>query len=468
MYKDALATLQRKFGQPHAIVGAHLDKLNTFPPLKVHNSENVISFSSAISGLVAVFKSLSFNDDLKSVNLLNQAVSKLPPNLKEAWSMHTVRHNWQRPTLLDFNNWLKEKAEGHERLRLRNSKAKKNEEPFKPKKTKVFAANSQVTSKAQDKSKFPPCVLCKGSHALWNCAVFKEKNATQRAKYVAEQKLCFACLNGNHSFRQCSRAKKCPKPECDCTHNVLLHGAERIFSRKENSNVSNKAGTNKSKENTNTSTHAAVSDVHDIESSKGLLPIATIGVSSDVTSLLTLVLCDSASTHSWVSSSLVNRLGLVGEPVNLSISGFNSTTVVETQRVKFTVSSEPNNSDFVFSLCAYVKDNIRIGSDLINIADLQNKYPQLAAIKPTPYTYKDVEVIIGQDYYHAVRPVEFILGDDKNSPYSVRLPIGWVLSGPLPPSGNSTSSCFKCVVEDSSLADQIKSWYELESYGAFK
>ena len=29
-----------------------------------------------------------------------------------AWSMHTVRHDWQRPTLLDFNNWLKEKAEG--------------------------------------------------------------------------------------------------------------------------------------------------------------------------------------------------------------------------------------------------------------------------------------------------------------------------------------------------------------------
>ena len=40
--------------------------------------------------------------------------------------------------------------------------------------------------------------------------------------------------------------------------------------------------------------------------------------------------------------------------------------------------------------------------------------------------------------------------------------------GPLPPSFNSTSSCFKCAVEDSSLTDQIKSWYELESYGAFK
>ena len=76
MYKDALATLQRKFGQPHAIVGAHIDKLNTFPSLKMHISENAISFSSAISGLVAVFKSLSFTDDLKSVKLLNQAVIK--------------------------------------------------------------------------------------------------------------------------------------------------------------------------------------------------------------------------------------------------------------------------------------------------------------------------------------------------------------------------------------------------------
>ena len=125
----------------------------------------------------------------------------------------------------------------------------------------------------------------------------------------------------------------------------------------------------------------------------------------------------------------------------MSISGFNSTTVVETQRVKFTVSSEPNNSEFVFPLCAYVKEKIRIGSELINIADLPNKYPHLAPINYTQFTYEDVEVIIGQDYYHAVRRVEFILEDDNNSPCSVRLPIGWVISGPLPPSVVSTCCC---------------------------
>ena len=62
--KDALAKLQRNFGQLHAVVGAHLDQLSSFPPLKMHNSEKVNNFSSTISGLVAVFKTLSFNDVL--------------------------------------------------------------------------------------------------------------------------------------------------------------------------------------------------------------------------------------------------------------------------------------------------------------------------------------------------------------------------------------------------------------------
>ena len=43
MYKDALKTLERKFGQPQVVVGAHLDKLGPFPPLKMHNSDNTIN-----------------------------------------------------------------------------------------------------------------------------------------------------------------------------------------------------------------------------------------------------------------------------------------------------------------------------------------------------------------------------------------------------------------------------------------
>ena len=92
----------------------------------------------------------------------------------------------------------------------------------------------------------------------------------------------------------------------------------------------------------------------------------------------------------------------------------------------------------------------------------------MAPTKPIHYKYEEFEIVIGQDFYYAIRPVEYHLEEDYISPFAVRLPIGWVLSGPLPPSFKSKSSLFMCVVEDMSLANQIKTWYELESYGAFK
>ena len=61
MYKDALKTLERKFGQPQAVVTAYLDKLANVPPVKMHNSESIISYSATVSSLVGVFRSLNYN-----------------------------------------------------------------------------------------------------------------------------------------------------------------------------------------------------------------------------------------------------------------------------------------------------------------------------------------------------------------------------------------------------------------------
>ena len=66
MYRDALKTLERKFGQPQAGVTAHLDKLSSYPPVKMHNSDSIISFATVVSSLVGVFRSLSYETDLRS------------------------------------------------------------------------------------------------------------------------------------------------------------------------------------------------------------------------------------------------------------------------------------------------------------------------------------------------------------------------------------------------------------------
>ena len=127
MDNDALRTLERKFSQPQAVISAHLDNLSNFPPLRMHNSDNIINYSAAIFSLVGVFRSLSYDAYLKSASLINQVVQKLPPNMKESWSIFTVKEHWVKPILLDVNDWLKEKeekAEAHDLMKQSATKAR--------------------------------------------------------------------------------------------------------------------------------------------------------------------------------------------------------------------------------------------------------------------------------------------------------------------------------------------------------
>ena len=136
--------------------------------------------------------------------MLGQAVQKLPPNMKEAWSLHTVRQTLDRPTLIDFNDWLKDKAEAHESMKSLPNKAKPGESTnVTVTKTKtasyVFAASTSSQQSASDKimNDKPPntCVACKDKHPLCRCPAFRIKTPTERAKIVADNKLRFSCFN---------------------------------------------------------------------------------------------------------------------------------------------------------------------------------------------------------------------------------------------------------------------------------
>ena len=237
MYKDALRTLERIFGQPQAVLSAHFDKLSNFPPLKMHKSDNIIKYSAAISSLVGVFESLSYDAVLKSASLIDQVVQKLPPDMKESWSLFTVKKHWVNPTLLDFNDWLKEKAKAHDLMKQSATKAKPEENSTSVTKTKtsskVFASNSQQreTKKQMPSSStntYSCCIVCKGNLRLWECRVIKEKTLTRGAKLVADNKLCFSCLSDKHIFRQCPQPRKCRAEWYNSSHNTKLHGADRV------------------------------------------------------------------------------------------------------------------------------------------------------------------------------------------------------------------------------------------------
>ena len=203
---------------------------------------------------------------------------------------------------------------------------------------------------------------------------------------------------------------------------------------------------------------------------KGLLQVTELQLfNSSGLDTKALVLCDTACSNSCVAGSLADRLGLHGKALKLTVKGINTEEVVDTRVVEVTVKPREHQDFEPFTVNPFVKESLNVGSDIINVQALHETYPHLAVLDPVTYSYKDIEMILGQDVYHAIRPLEYFSADEKRSPVAVRLPIGWVLSGPLPSSSCLTSTCFKVNIEhDKELTSQVKSWYDIESFGASK
>ena len=84
---------------------------------------------------------------MKSTSVLNQVIPKLPPDMKESWSLHSVKKCWRQPTVLDFYNWLRDKAEAHEIMRVSQNKSRPEQAlktAFHKPPTKVFNADAEI------------------------------------------------------------------------------------------------------------------------------------------------------------------------------------------------------------------------------------------------------------------------------------------------------------------------------------
>ena len=191
------------------------------------------------------------------------------------------------------------------------------------------------------------------------------------------------------------------------------------------------------------------------------MQIAEVELQSPVKSVKTLVMCDTACSRSWISRRLVDEMKLKGYPTRLSVHGINSHEVVDTEivEIKLTpVHSVNSCPPFIVKPC--VRKNLNVGTDVIDVDALKIRYPHLDPIPLAEYRYEDVGMILGQDVFHRIRPLEYLDTDRKDTPTAVRLPLGWVLSGPLPVTSGFVSTCFKAVSrgeEDIKLVDRHRS-----------
>ena len=140
-----------------------------------------------------------------------------------------------------------------------------------------------------------------------------------------------------------------------------------------------------------------------------------VNLSSSNGSQTAWALCDSACSHSWMTRKLAQDLKLEDRPICLTVNGINSQEVVNTKIVELNLSSLDGSRE-TYKLSPYLKDNINVDTDVIDNASLQSIYPHLAPLKAEKYSYSDVELILGQDAFQAIRPMEYFESDMKTPP----------------------------------------------------
>ena len=199
--------------------------------------------------------------------------------------------------MVELNSWLQEEAQVHERLLHCTPSTSKFESPKssfvkKPdfKKSSKSSESTFNANESKNKSEVK-CPLDDSNHQIWNCDKFKNMKIEERFKFAKEKNLCFCCLGGTHSAKNCQRKRKCGINGCEKNHSRFLHYDQPSKAAKPETRT----------EGTNLTSNA--------EPVRGLMQIARVRIfGNDGQFEDTLACCDTGSTQTWVDEDLLQKL----------------------------------------------------------------------------------------------------------------------------------------------------------------
>ena len=308
---------------------------------------------------------------------------------------------------------------------------------YSPGNSQYQRSTSDPTSKASR-----TCYHCSGSHFLTACQQFKRMTPVKRLEAAKRLKLCFNCLGSrNHVAMKCHKQGHCDVPECNLKHSSLLHDA-LVGSHRKNNMADDSSGVNTSSSQVVEAQSCACGPVG---SSKVALPVVAVTVKGSATqlSVRTAALLDPGSNKSFCSMELLRKLGLTGDPVNLSLSTMSDSSSPEAREVSLEVSaatktrkSKPVVLPKVYGIETFpsLTDSVACKADMTQWSHLRGL---------NIHEFKDISILIGQDVPQALMPLEVRRGKD-DEPYAVRTALGWTVNGP--------------VSEDTSVADALCSF----------
>ena len=152
----------------------------------------------------------------------------------------------------------------------------------------------------------------------------------------------------------------------------------------------------------------------------------------------TKTVCDIASARTWIDEELIQPLGLEGRNTSMSRTGIHGTNSIDCLKVPVKIGPADEISDTV-KIRASRYGHLVVETFVYHVIELSKRYPPLSGKKLKKIDLKDVKLILGQDAYSLISPFEYKYYGN-NSPWAVKVPLGWTLSSPQPNSKRTGSS----------------------------
>ena len=277
-----------------------------------------------------------------------------------------------------------------------------------------------------------PCVICGASHRLWHCDKFKKMAPTARLELVNRHQLCHNCLRDKHTADICGKKSVCFVDGCGEKHTMYLHiskpkaeqsGASRSPSGGNNVNPQT-ANSNTTASNAESAADGAarvnVTNAGTSVHSACYMPVVRVQVNKTEWAYAVL---DTASSNTFCTESLVQRLGLCGHTENYHLSTISDSTEKTSTSVSFSVTSTEGRHANLSGV--FVVGQIPVSSAPIDVSQYEH-------LQDLDFPYRDgidrVDILIGQDYSDLLLPLEVRRGK-PGEPYAFRSMMGWCLNG---------------------------------------
>ena len=474
-YIKARQFLKERYGQSYRIATALVQKIAEGPSIKAEDSAALQQLATNLISCTNTLRDIGSLGKLDSQDNLQKIINRLPYGLRLRWRdvVDSIIEKEDRDaTIDDVTKYIAAKAraashpvfgkvdQSHKSTVPTSIPRRPAPRQPKPVVFSALASHSQQSHKPTDASKLKlKCPLCDNNHWLSRCEQFRKRSVEDRIKFVLDKKLCNNCLSPGHFASNCTKDKFCKVEGCTTKHSSFLH-LKPTKSATTNAVHLEQAGQSASSSIDNQ--HSAQSGFVSLSTQSTVIPVTSLAmvpvrvrVPGQRQVVETYAFLDNGSNTSFMTESLMNKLGSKGSSVDLSLTTLQSkNAAVKSVRTTLEISDLIEENVVILPAVFSVKSLPVSTADIATEEDL-SRWKHLRDIKLDVLENTEVGLLIGSDKPEILQPLDVRTGV-KGSPYATRTLLGWTVNGPLKGFKNTPMFTANLIRGDAQLNEQFE------------